>query len=43
VMQNISNTYIGIAEQIIGFKLNVSQQPKEEILDVLNQEYGLIR
>jgi len=43
VMQNISNTYIGIAEKIIGCKLNVSQQPKEEILDVLNQEYGLIR
>jgi phosphoribosylaminoimidazole-succinocarboxamide synthase len=40
---NISNTYVGIAEKITGRKLQVSQQPKEEIIDVLNQEYGLIR
>ena len=42
-MQEISDTYIGIAEKIIGRKLVVSQQPKEEIIDVLNQDYGLIR
>lgn len=42
-MQDISDTYIGIAEKIIGFKLAVSQQPKEEIIDVLDREYGLIR
>jgi phosphoribosylaminoimidazole-succinocarboxamide synthase len=42
-MQDISDTYISIAEKIIGRKLNVSQQPKQEIIDVLNQDYGLIR
>ena len=42
-MQDISDTYIGIAEKIIGRKLDVSQQPKEEIIEVLDQEYGLIR
>ena len=42
-MQDISDTYIGIAEKIIGCKLTVSQQPKEEIIDVLDREYGLIR
>ncbi|MDC9720264.1 MAG: phosphoribosylaminoimidazolesuccinocarboxamide synthase [Gammaproteobacteria bacterium] len=42
-MQDISNTYIGIAEKIIGHKLEVSQQPKEEIIEVLDQDYGLIR
>jgi phosphoribosylaminoimidazole-succinocarboxamide synthase len=42
-MQDISDTYIGIAEKIIGCKLAVSQQPKEEIIDVLDREYGLIR
>ena len=42
-MQDISDTYIGIAEKIIGRKLEVSQRPKEEIIQVLDQEYGLIR
>ncbi|MBT5628710.1 MAG: phosphoribosylaminoimidazolesuccinocarboxamide synthase, partial [Oceanospirillaceae bacterium] len=42
-MQDISDTYIGIAEKIIGHPLNVSQQPKQEIIDVLDQDYGLIR
>lgn len=43
VMQDISDTYIDIAQKIIGRKLDVSQQPKEEIIDVLDQQYGLIR
>ena len=42
-MQDISDTYIGIAEKITGRKLDVSQRPKEEIIAVLDQEYGLIR
>jgi len=40
---DISNTYVGIAEKITGRKLQVSQQPKEEIIEVLSQDYGLIR
>ena len=42
-MQDVSDTYIGIAEKITGCKLDVSQRPKEEIITVLDQEYGLIR
>ena len=41
-MDDISNTYIGIAEKIIGHPLTVSQQPKQEIIDILDQDYGLI-
>ena len=42
-MQEISETYIGIAERITGKKLEVSENPKQEIIEVLDQEYGLIR
>ena len=42
-MQDIADTYIAIAEKITGRKLDVSQRPKEEIITVLDQEYGLIR
>jgi phosphoribosylaminoimidazole-succinocarboxamide synthase len=42
-MQSIADTYVGIAEKIIGRKLEVSQRPKEEIIEVLSQDYGLIR
>jgi len=41
-LQDISETYIGIAEKIIGHPLTVSQQPKQEIIDILDQDYGLI-
>jgi phosphoribosylaminoimidazole-succinocarboxamide synthase len=42
-MHEISETYIGIAERITGKKLEVSENPKQEIVEVLDQEYGLIR
>ena len=42
-MQNISDTYVGIAEKIIGRPLVISERPKEEIIEVLHQEYNLIR
>ena len=41
-MQNISDTYVGIAEKIIGRPLVISERPKEEIIEVLHQEYDLI-
>ncbi|NOH79639.1 phosphoribosylaminoimidazolesuccinocarboxamide synthase [Vibrio sp. RE86] len=41
-LQNISRTYIGIAEKITGQPINLSSNPKQEIIDVLSKEYGLI-
>lgn len=42
VMMDISNTYVGIAETIIGEKLNLSDNPRQEVIDVLRNEYQLI-
>ncbi len=42
IMQNVSDTYVAMAEKIIGTKLEVSDNPKAEIVDILNSEYGLI-
>jgi phosphoribosylaminoimidazole-succinocarboxamide synthase len=41
-MMNVSKTYITIAEKIIGKPLHLSQNPKQEIIDVLRDNYGLI-
>lgn len=38
----VSATYVGIAEKIIGGKLEVSENPKAEVIQVLRDEYGLI-
>lgn len=38
----ISNTYLSIAEKIIGKKINLSQNPKQEIINILRQDYDLI-
>lgn len=42
VFQQVSDTYVGIAEKIIGKKLHLSNNPKQEIIDVLRDQYGLI-
>ncbi|PKG58820.1 phosphoribosylaminoimidazolesuccinocarboxamide synthase [Shewanella sp. Choline-02u-19] len=42
VMMDISNTYVGIAEKVIGKKLHISENPKQEIIDTLRNEYQLI-
>lgn len=42
VMMDISNTYVGIAEKVIGEKLTISENPKQEIIDILRNEYQLI-
>ena len=39
----VSATYVGLAEKIIGHSLPQSDNPQAEILDVLNDRYGLIR
>ncbi|WGY46710.1 phosphoribosylaminoimidazolesuccinocarboxamide synthase [Vibrio sp. ABG19] len=41
-LMDISRTYLGIAEKIVGHKIELSGNPKQEIIDVLNKEYGLI-
>ena len=43
VLMEVSETYVGIAEKIIGDKVRVSDSPKAEIIDVLNNQYGLIK
>ena len=42
VFKQVSQTYIAIAEKIIGRPLHLSQNPKQEIIDVLRDKYGLI-
>jgi len=42
-LMEVSRTYVGIAEKIIGEKINLCENPKAEIIDVLNNRYGLIR
>ena len=42
VLMQISQTYLGIAEKIIGEPVTLSENPKQEILDVLSKEFGLI-
>ena len=42
VLMAISKTYVGVAEKIIGKKLQLSNNPKAEIIAVLKDEYGLI-
>ena len=39
---DISRTYVGIAEKIIGQPLVRSANPKQEIIEVLREQYGLI-
>ena len=39
---DISRTYVGIAEKITGQKLELSDNPKADIIDILRDQYGLI-
>ena len=41
-MQDISDTYTGIAAAITGKPIQLSGNPKAEIVDILNDKYGLI-
>mgnify|MGYP001814443021 CR=1 FL=1 len=42
VLMDVSRTYTGIAEKIIGEPIELADNPKAEIIDVLGREYGLI-
>ena len=38
-----SETYRGIAEKITGSPLQLTDNPKAEIVEILNESYGLIQ
>lgn len=42
VMMAVSDTYVSLAEKIIGQPLVISDNPKAEILEILKEQYGLI-
>jgi len=42
VLMQISKTYTGIAEKIIGKPIVLSENPKQEIIDILREQYDLI-
>ncbi len=41
-LMDISKTYTGIAEKITGQPINLSDNPKKEIIDILSTQYGLV-
>jgi len=43
VLMEVSKTYTDVAETITGNKLKISENPREEIIDVLDTQFGLIR
>ena len=42
VLMQISSTYLGIAEKIIGKPVTLAENPKQEILDILRKEFKLV-
>merc|ERR1712050_161007 len=43
VLMEVSKTYTDIAEKITGEALKISENPREEIISVLDTQFGLIR
>ena len=42
VLMEISKTYVGIAEKITGATLQLAENPKAEIIDVLRNEFAVV-
>lgn len=42
VLMQVSNIYLDVAQQITGVRPTVSDHPKEEVITVLREQYGLI-
>jgi len=42
VLMAVSETYVGIAEKITGVRLNVSDNPRSEIITALRDEFALV-
>lgn len=43
MLMSVSDTYIGIAEKITGQAIKLSDNPKQEVIDVLAEHYNLIK
>lgn len=43
ILLDVSATYLGIAEKIIGLPLQLSDNPKQEVIDILADKYQLIK
>jgi phosphoribosylaminoimidazole-succinocarboxamide synthase len=43
MMMDVSSTYIDIAERITGRPLEVSENPRDDIIRVLREELGIIQ
>lgn len=43
ILMQVSRTYLDVAEQITGERLELSENPKAEITDILHRNFGLIR
>jgi phosphoribosylaminoimidazole-succinocarboxamide synthase len=42
VLMDVSRTYLGIAEKVVGHSIELSDNPKAEIIEILRDQYGLI-
>ena len=42
MLMAVSETYVNMAERITGQPLSIAQDPRAEILDVLNADFALI-
>ncbi|MBR9728758.1 phosphoribosylaminoimidazolesuccinocarboxamide synthase [Shewanella intestini] len=41
-MMNVSNTYTGVAEKVAGHKIELSANPKADIIAILKRDYDLV-
>ena len=42
VMLEVSNTYVGIASKIVGRDIVIPEDPRQEVITILDNDYGLI-
>ena len=42
VMLEVSNTYVGIASKIVGRDIVIPKDPRQEVITILDNDYGLI-
>lgn len=42
VLMDVSRTYLDIAEKVVGHPIELSDNPKAEIIAILRDQYGLI-
>jgi phosphoribosylaminoimidazole-succinocarboxamide synthase len=41
-MLEVSNTYVGIASKIVGEAITIPEDPRQEVISILDADYGLI-